>query len=291
MDFDWNNAKAFIYTAEAGSLSLAAKKMGVSQPTMGRQVAALEESLNLPLFERTKNKLLLTPKGRIIFEQLKQMQTLASETTLKAEGLSHNIQGSVTLSVNQLDAIYRIPSFISKFRQEQPSIQVQLNVSNLKSDLLEREADIAIRNVRPSEENLIARKLKTESIFFYGTPKLLSKYDTENDKALSNIQVIGFEDSAYFISYLDEKGWAIADKNIAIKSDFQPFHIEMAKQGLGVAVLPQSIGDSIPELAQAFKNLGSVFELELWLVCHQELRSSRKIRYLFDFISRELGEK
>lgn len=159
INFDWNRARAFLATAESGSLSAAARSMAMTQPTLGRQVSALEEELEVVLFERVGRGLRLTPAGFELLEHVRKMGEAASAIALSAAGKSTAVEGSVSISASEVDAALRLPPILKRIRDRHPGIDIVIVATNAESDLRLREADIAIRNYRPTQETLIARRV------------------------------------------------------------------------------------------------------------------------------------
>ncbi len=173
--FDWNKARAFLVTAEEGSLSAAARALGMAQPTLGRQVDGLEQELGVVLFERVGRGLTLTPSGMELLEHVRGMGEAAGRVSLAAAGQSQALEGSISISASEIYAAVLLPPIVTKLRVEEPGIHVEIVVSNRASDLLRREADIAIRNFRPTEPDLIAKKIGTADAILYAAPSYVEK--------------------------------------------------------------------------------------------------------------------
>lgn len=289
--FDWNHTRAFLVTAEEGTLSAAAKALGTTQPTLSRQVSALETETKTTLFERVGQRLVLTDSGVELLEYARAMGNAALQFSLTASGQSQQIEGTVVISAGQLDAVFRLPKIIAKLRREEPGIDIEVVVTNEPSDLKRREADIAIRNFRPTQPDLIAKKLSEEVIWLYGTEDYVRLLPAlSNSSELSGLQIIGFDQSDAVSQVLNPKGWNLSKRNFQLVTSFQLLQYELCKEGLGLIFLPEYIGGSQPKLTRAFEHLGPAMQLPLWLVCHQELRTSLRVRRVFDFIVEELGQ-
>lgn len=167
--FDWNRARAFLVTAEEGSLSAAARALGMTQPTLSRQVDALEEELSLVLFERAGRGLILTPSGLELLEHVRGMGEAASHVSRAASGQSQSIEGSICIAASEVYSALILPPIIQKLRREYPGISIEIVASNASSDLLRREADIAIRHVASSQPDVITKKIRDDEAFFYAT--------------------------------------------------------------------------------------------------------------------------
>lgn len=291
ISFDWNRTRAFLATAELGSLSAAAKSLNVTQPTLSRQVAALEEELGVALFERTAHKLKLTPSGIELLCIARQMGDIAHKFSMVAHGQSESLEGVVVISACQLDAIYRLPRVLSKLRREEPNISIELLVTNEVSDLKRRDADIAIRSFQPTQPSLVAKKLGYEKVYLYGTREYLQPYASAKlIEEIQDIQIIGYGNNSLIIEQLSEHGWQLSENNFKISTEFQPAQLELCKQHLGLIYLPEDIANQEPQLIRALENFTPELHIPIWLVCHQELKTNLRTRRVFGFLAAELLE-
>lgn len=291
INFDWNHARAFLVTAEEGTLSAAAKALGLTQPTLSRQIAALQAEMKVSLFERVGQRLVLTESGVELLECARAMGNAAQNFSLAATGQSQELEGSVVISAGELDAVFRLPKIISKLRRDEPGIEIEVIVTNKPSDLKRREADIAIRSFRPDQQDLIAKKLGEENIWLYATPNYLAQVPEKSEHSdVSNIQFIGFDQSNAVSNLLNEQGWNLSKQNFQVITSFQMLQLELCREGLGMIFFPEGMIDKDPELVRAFEYFGPAIQLPIWLVCHQELRTNRRIRRVFDYIADEISK-
>jgi len=286
--FDWNRARAFLVTAEEGSLSAAARALGMTQPTLGRQVTALEEELNVILFERAGQGLVLTPSGMELLEHVRTMGEAASQVSLAASGQSENIEGNVCISVSEVYAVFILPPIIAKLRQMEPKIQIEIIATNDASDIRRREADIALRNFQPTQPDLIAKKIKDVSARFYATPEYLRKIDhPKSPEDLEHAEFINFDGTDMIIAELNKRGFNLSKKNFPLLTENYIAHWELVKQGLGIGIMPEEIGDAEPKVKRVLKDFPPI-EFPIWLTTHRELRTSRRVRIVFDLLAEEL---
>ena len=226
-----------------------------------------------------------------LLEHARSMGKAALQFSLTATGQSQQIEGTVVISAGELDAVSRLPKIIAKLRQKEPGMDIEVVVTNEPSDLKRREADIAIRNFRPTQNDLIAKKLGEEVIRLYATQDYLEQLPEFSEiSELSTIQIIGFDRSNSASEVLNKKGWQLSKQNFRLITSFQPLQLELCKEGLGVIFFPEDLGDNYPGLVRAFEHMGPAMQLPVWLVCHQELRTSLRVRRVFDFIAQELRQ-
>jgi len=286
--FDWNRTRAFLVTAEEGSLSAAARALGMTQPTLGRQVTALEQELGVVLFNRVGTGLVLTPGGLELLDQARIMGDAANRMSLSASGQSKEIEGSICISASEVDATFRLPAIIAKLRKIAPGIEVEIVASNTPSDLGRREADIAIRNFRPTQPELIAKKIKDIPAQLYATPKYLKHIGMPTTIAdLNQANFISFDSTDRLLKALNERGLNLSKKNFRLMSENYIVHWQLVKQGLGIGIMPADIGDAEPLVQPVLKGF-ELLTFPMWITAHRELRTNRRVRVVFDLLATEL---
>lgn len=286
--FDWNRARAFLATAEEGSLSAAARVLGLAQPTLGRQVDALEKELGVVLFERVGRGLQLTPAGHELIDHVRAMGEAAGRVSMAAFGQSEEIEGTVSISVSEAYAGIILPPILARLHDAEPRISVEIVATSGVSDLLRREADIAVRNFRPSEPELIARRIRDAGARLYATPGYLERLGpvaTPHD--LSRADFIGLDNIGVFLSGLNRMGIGVTEANFPFRSENFLVMWAMVKQGMGIGILDDRIGDADPAVRRVLPGL-EPFPFAVWLVAHREIHRNRRLRYVFDFLAREL---
>jgi DNA-binding transcriptional LysR family regulator len=286
--FDWNKARAFLVTAEEGSLSAAARALGMAQPTLGRQVDGLEQELGVVLFERVGRGLTLTPSGLELLEHVRTMGEAAGRVSLVALGQSQALEGSISISASETYATVLLPPIVAKLRTEEPGIQVEIVVANHASDLLRREADIAIRNFRPTEPDLIARKIGMADAVLYASPDYIAKLGhPKTPYDLKEAAFVNMDRTGAMIKGLNTLGLGLTEANFPLMTESYLVMWELVKQGAAVGILDAKIGDADPNVMRILPNLEPL-SFPIWLVAHRELTTSRRIRRVYDFLIAEL---
>jgi DNA-binding transcriptional LysR family regulator len=287
--FDWNQARAFLITAEEGSFSAAARALKTTQPTVGRQVAALEKDLGVTLFERIGTSLELTPTGLDLVEHLRVMSEAASRVSLTATGQSSSIVGTVCITASEVIAAHILPPIVSRLRREHPGIELEIVASNQARDLHRREADIAIRNFRPTQADLVARKIKDSTAHMYAAPAYLDRVGKmKSAKDLERAEIFAFDRTDVMIDGLKPYGVEVARSNFPIVTANHLVQWELCKQGVGICIMMAEIGDAEPRVKKVLPRIA--LPIPMWLVCHRELRTSRRIRLVFDRLAEDLAE-
>lgn len=288
--FDWNRARAFLVTAEEGSLSAAARALGVAQPTLGRQVSALEQELGLALFERAARGLMLTPAGLELLDHAREMGAAATRLSLAATGKSEEIEGPICLTASDIYSAYLLPPFIARLRRLHPGITVEIVASNALSDLRRREADIAIRNTRPEDPALIARKVRDDTARFYATPDYIATLPQPvTVSSLVHAEFIGFDHGPRYREQLNGFGLALEERNFPIVTADHVVQWQLVRQGAAIGVVPTALGDSDPKVARVLPDMAPI-TFPIWLVAHRDLATSRRVRTVFDLLAEYLSE-
>lgn len=289
ISFDWNQARAFLATAEAGSFSAGARALGMAQPTLSRQVAALEASLGVLLFERVGRALRLTEAGRDLLDHVRTMGEAAARVSLAASGRSQEIGGRVTITATDVMAAMWLPAAVRRIAEEAPGIEVHLVVSNQLRDLRRREADIAIRHVRPSEGELVARLLRQTTAHLYAASEYLERLGrpaTLEDLRLAPF--VGFAPVEQVVAVLQRMGLPVERHQFKVVADNGMVLCELVRHGLGIGVLTREMGERLPGVECVLPRFGP-FPVPIWLTTHRELHTSRRIRLAFDILAETLS--
>lgn len=289
VQFDWNRARAFLVTAEEGSLSAAARALGMTQPTLGRQVDALEQELGVALFDRVGRGLALTPTGLDLLEHVRAMGDAAGRVSLAATGQAQSIEGTVCITASEVTAAYLLPPIVAQLRRDAPGIEIELIASNTPSDLRRREADIAVRSFRPTQPDLVAKKIRDVAVRLYATPCYLQRLGRpKSPRDLAHAEFIGFDATAALIDALNVLGLALGKRNFPVLTENHLVLWALVKNGVGIGVMPEDIGDTEPLVQRVLPDLNPIV-VPMWLTAHRELHTSRRIRMVFDLLAVALG--
>ncbi|MCA1337667.1 LysR family transcriptional regulator [Pseudooceanicola marinus] len=282
ISFDWSRARAFLATAETGSLSAAARALGLAQPTLGRQVAQLEEDLGLALFDRTGRALVLTPAGRALLPRARAMAEAALAFSRAAAGLSDQIDGRVVLTASEFYAAFRLPPVIAALQAAHPGIEVEVRASNDVSDLARREADIALRNTRPEDPKLIGRRLADDEGYFYGSASYVASLGTVTGPAdLASARFLAWDQGPALADLLTGMAVPLGPHSFPVTTGSHLVQWQMTQAGLGLAAFPRAEGDAhLTRVA----HLAPV-PFPVWLVAHRDLAHSKRLRLVWDLLA------
>ena len=288
-NLDWNQLKAFLETAETGSLSAAARKLGLTQPTLSRQVAAIEQSMGVTLFERVGKSMALTPTGLDLLEHARAMGAAAEALSLAATGSSQAVRGVVSVSATDVVASVLLPPLVKKLHDQEPGITIDVIPSNALSDLLRREADIAIRHVKPEQPDLIARLIREATAYFYASESWVNAHGhPRSAEDAARLSFVGSDRSGQYLGYLRTHGLPLSEANFSCYADHSVAHWALVRQGMGIGVMMEEIALATPGMVRVLDDLPPV-RFPIWLVTHRELRTSKRIRMVFDALAQGLA--
>ena len=291
VSFDWNQARAFLATVEEGSLSAAARALGVTQPTLGRQVAALEDRLDIVLFERVGRSLVLTQSGVELLDHVRAMCEAANAMSLTASGRSQTIEGRVRITASDVMSAHILPAALKLVRDAAPLLEIDIVAANDIRDLQLREADIAIRHVRPEQPDLIARLVSDATARFYAHESYLDQRGRPRTlEDLSNHEFVGFGNNERMIELLNPNGLSLSVDNFRVGSESGVVAWEMARSGLGVIIMSDEVAGDTPGMECVLPDMDP-FVFPVWLTVHRELHTSRRIRLVFDLLAEFLTDR
>ena len=285
---DWNHIRAFHATAAAGSLSAAARQLGLTQPTLSRQVLALETDLGVTLFERHGRKLVLTQIGLELLDHIRIMGDAADTIALAASGRGQEIGGRVSISATDTCSAYILPRIIERIRSEVPRVTIVIVASNELSNLHRGEADIAIRHLPPDRPGLVGQHVRDSEARFYASEDWVARNGLPKGPAdLANADLLGFDDKRY-PGMLHEIGIPMDAADFRILSDSSVTIWEMVKRGIGVAPMLREIAERTSGVVNLLPEMAPI-PVPTWLITHQELQSSPRIRMIQTILAEELA--
>jgi len=290
-NLDWSLVPSFLATAEEGSLSGAARALGISQPTVGRHIADLEEDLGVRLFDRTSNGLRITEVGLSLVENAQAMRERAESLRRIAEGRAESVEGTVRITSSEMVATHLLPPILTELNREEPRIQIELVASLSPENLLLREADIALRMFRPEQADVITRHVADLRLGIFAHRDYLERRGAPASLAETNQHtIIGYDRADIMIRGFRRAGFEVDRSFFTFRSDSQTAGWAMVKAGFGIGIGPVHLGSREPGLVRLFAdNDIDGLELPIWLTAHRDLRHSRRIRLVYDFLAARLS--
>ncbi|MEM7254145.1 MAG: LysR family transcriptional regulator [Pseudomonadota bacterium] len=291
LDFDWNQVKAFLATAEEGSLSAAARALGLTQPTLSRQVSGLESDLGITLFERGHRSMALTDAGIELLDHVRAMGEAATRVSLTASGQSQTIEGQVSVTATNVLATYHLPAIVRRTREVAPGIALEIIASNELRDLRRREADIAIRHSQPREPDLVARRIGDLSGYLYAASGYLDRLGRPQQATdLGQAAFIGFEKPDRLVATYRHLGIPVEADHFKVYTASGTLIMALMEAEVGIGVATHDVAQRCPGLERVLPSLPAI-DVPVWLVTHRELYTSRRIRLVFDEIAASLIER
>jgi DNA-binding transcriptional LysR family regulator len=290
---DWNLLRALGAVLAHGSLTQAALRLGSSQPTLSRQIAALELALGAPLFERGARRLIPTAQALALAEPAARMLAAAQSCALAADAAlsqAGELAGTVRLTASEVVSSQVLPALLAGLARRHPEIQIELVPSDRQSNLLEREADIAVRMLRPTQGTLITRHIADWPLGFYAHHDLLAAAGGAPTPAtLDAWRWIGFDQSTQLIDGFRAAGIDIDRRFFGFRCDNQMVNLEAVRQGLGIGIVMVPLAQRSPALVRVLPEL-ALPVLPVWLTAHRELRASRRLQLVWDALAAGLKD-
>jgi DNA-binding transcriptional LysR family regulator len=288
-DFDWALVRSFLAVLDAGSVSAAAKHSGARQPTLSRHVAELEAQLGAPLFERTGRGVVPTAAALAIVDAARRMEEAALAVGRGLASARTAARGVVRVTTSQVAATWLLPEILARLQREHPEIEIELVASNELTNLLRREADIAVRMVRPAQQSLIARKLGEIEIVAAAHKSYLAKAPPLRTLAdLVAHRLIGYDRDDTIIRGAARMGLVLSRGDFALRTDDQVVYGRLVGAGAGIGFVARYNLDHWPGVVAVLPAL-AVGALPCWLAVHREIRSNPRVRTVYDFLAREIA--
>ncbi|AJP53852.1 LysR family transcriptional regulator [Pseudomonas simiae] len=276
----WELYRSFLGVFREGSLSGAARQLGITQPTVGRHIAALETALGVVLFTRSPNGLLPTALARTLRAHAETMERTAAALERAASSQGDDVRGVVRVSASEVVGVEVLPPILTQLRQTHPHLRVELVLTNRLSDLLQLEADIAVRMVRPSQEQLLARRIGLIEVGLHARDDYLLQHGTPlHMQDLASHSVIGFDQENAFIRSLAIKGFERS--TFACSSDSDLAQLALIRAGAGIGGCQVQLAKRDPRLRRVLPE-GFALRLDTWVTMHEDLRNSPRCRVMFD---------
>lgn len=287
---DWSLVRAFLAVADAGSLSAAARTLGTSQPTLSRQVKAMEAQLGAELFHRRPKGFELTDTGATLVEPARAMRKAAHEIALTAAGREAELDGTVRITASVAMAMHHLPAIIADIREAESRIQIELVPSDGSSNLLFREADIAVRMYRPHQLDLVTTHLGDMELGVFGATRYLDRRGrpTCEDDLLGH-DFVGYDANPAILDGFRTAGMALSREWFATRCDDDAVYWELVRAGCGLGFAQASVGRACPEVEEIRAGL-ALPRLPVWLTAHGAMLHTPRVRRVWEMLSEGLAE-
>jgi DNA-binding transcriptional LysR family regulator len=278
----WDELRTFVEVAHDRSLSGAARKLGLTQPTVGRHIDALEAALGLALFTRSPRGLTPTTAALALAPHVEAMAASAAALARTASGEAAADRGVVRVTASEVVGCEVLPPILAAFRATHPGIAVELALTNRNEDLARRDADIAVRMIRPTQRGLFARRIGVSRISLYAHRDYLVRFGEPRSLAdLPSHCVIGFDRDNRSFRAAGDFAQRLTPEDFGFRCDSDLAQLAALRAGVGIGGCQENIARRTPDLVAVLPN-AIQYVLEIWLVMHEDLKATRRVRLLFD---------
>ena len=284
----WELISAFLAIAKTGSLSGAARELGVAQPTVRRHVEALEETLNVVLFTRSHAGLALTEAAVAALPYAESMASTAEALLRSANATAHGDAGTVRVTASEIIGTEILPAIFATLRQKHPRIQIELSATNAKEDLLRRDADIAVRMVQPTQQALVAKKVGAVELGLFASESYLvgRKVPKNFTDLLRDHVLIGRDHDTTFYAALEAAGIRASARDFAFRTDNDVAALAAVRAGIGIGICQAPLALQTKSLVRVLSKVR--FHLPIWIVTHENLRASKRVSIVFEHLAKSL---
>ncbi|ALJ73987.1 LysR family transcriptional regulator [Burkholderia pseudomallei] len=287
-EIGWELYRSFLGVLREGSLSGAARALGLTQPTVGRHVAALEAALRVPLFTRSSSGLMPTDVALALRAHAEAMESTADALARAATSFGEDVRGVVRISASDVVGIEVLPPIVARLRQRHPALTVELALTNRVQDLLRREADIAVRMTRPGQTQLIARHIGGIELGLHAHRDYLARCGTPRDAGeLVRHALIGHDRPTAFIRQIAKSFPGFDRGAFALRTDSDLAQLALIRCGAGIGACQAALAKRDPALVRVLPK-AFAGRLDMWVTMHEDLRGSPRCRAAFDALAEGL---
>ncbi|PKR53445.1 LysR family transcriptional regulator [Thalassospira marina] len=280
-DPDWGLYRSFLAVMVEGSLSAAARELGLTQPTIGRHMDELQHHLNVVLFTRSSGGLQPTDAALNLLPHAETLKAAADMLSRAASGLGDDVRGTVRITASDVIGVEVLPPILTSLRNDHPDIEIELTLSNRMEDLLRRDADIAIRMVPPSQDALVAKHIGAIDLGMYAHCDYLAQNGAPEDfEDLADHALIGVDRDARDLRLLHSLPWPLAKHRFSFRSDQHLSHLAMIRAGYGIGMCQVGVALREPALQRVLPEFS--LALDSWVTMHEDLRNNLRCRTVFD---------
>jgi DNA-binding transcriptional LysR family regulator len=286
---DWQWYRSLLGVLEEGSLSGAARALGLTQPTVGRHIEALETALGLTLFTRSHDGFAPTEAALQLEPYAQSLAATAATLRRVASGQGEGVRGAVRITASEVIGVEVLPPILARLRADHPALTIELKLSNRLDDLLLREADIAVRMVRPTQEALVARRIgmvevglhaRRDYLDLHGVPASLDE--------LAAHSLIGYDRETEFLRRLRQQFPVMARSRFAMRTDSDLAQLAAIRAGYGIGVCQAALAARDEQLVRLLPKVFAI-ELDTWLAMHEDLRDSPRCAVTFAALAEGLS--
>ncbi|BAI73325.1 HTH-type transcriptional activator [Azospirillum sp. B510] len=285
----WDLYRSFLAVVREGSLSAAARALGLTQPTLARHVAALEEAVGGSLFLRSPRGLAPTDAALALLPQAEALEAAAAGLWRTASGWGAEVRGTVRVTASEVVGARILPAILADLRHRHPALEIELVLSNAVDDLLQRDADVAVRMVEPDQQALVVRRVGIIALGMHAHRDYLVRHGSPRHPAdLGRHSLIGFDRETPDIRAMIRRAPAVALPRFALRSDSHLAQLAAIEAGFGIGICQVPLARRNPDLVRV---LADAFDMPMgmWVAMHEDLRSTPRCRAVFDGLAAGLA--
>lgn len=284
----WELYRSFLGVLQEGSLSGAARSLGLTQPTVGRHISALEEALGQSLFTRSQAGLLPTEAALALRGHAEAMHHTAASMERVARAFGNEVRGSVRISASEVVGVEVLPAILATLRQSHPQLDVELVLSNRLADVVQREVDIAVRMAAPQQDVLVATRVRDVGLGLHAHRAYLARHGTPSSLAdLEEHTLIGFDTEAPFLRGWLERLSLPGREHFAFRCDSDLAQLALIRSGAGIGMCQVAVARTDPQLVSILPKVVSA-NLPMWVVMHSDLRNNRRCKVVYEALVKGL---
>ncbi|GAA6180436.1 MULTISPECIES: LysR family transcriptional regulator [unclassified Shimia] len=287
-DLDWSLIQSFLAVAQTGSLSAAARHLNASQPTLGRHIKTLEDTLNVEVFHRHARGFELTDTGRSLLGPAQRMSAAMADLALAAAGDETDLAGTVRIATSVFMAHHALPAMLAELRTKEPQIQIDLVPSDQSENLLFREADIAVRMYRPKQLDMITKYLGNIELGMFAAESYIARKGRPTGaEDLPNHDIVGYDANDDIIREMRTMGIPASRDWFAVRCDNQTAYWELVRAGCGIGFCQANIARKTPGIEEIPIDF-PLPDLSVWLTAHESLRHTPRISRVWSLLEQAL---
>jgi DNA-binding transcriptional LysR family regulator len=278
---NWEWYRSFVAVLDTGSLSAAGRAMGLTQPTVGRHIDSLETALALKLFTRSFEGFAPTAAALELKPYASGLAATAAALRRVASSQGSGVRGTVRLTASEVIGVEVLPPILAALREAHPALVIELVLSNKVDDLLRREADIAVRMLRPAQDALIARRVGGIELGLYAHKRYLAAHGTP--KTIADLQrhaVIGYDTETAWIRQIQQQTGSFARASLALRTDSDLAQLAAIRAGFGIGGCQARLAARDAALVRVLKSAFSL-TMDTWIAMHEDLRDSARCAVTF----------
>ncbi len=292
---DWNLLRSFVAVVETGSLSRAAMRLGVTQPSVSRHMRQLERLLGETLFDRRPTGLIPTARAQSLYQVAGGIEALVRRAEDNFDSSAERVAGTVRITTSEAFGVHVLPLWLTTLLTDEPELEIELRVSQSTENLIRRDADIAVRFVRPEQDGVIAKRVGQVRLGLYANRSYLARHGAPTSPAdIGEHLMIGANSQPpttipSTIPIVNPMGELVSlVRRSRFRTDSVLARLAAVEVGMGIGPILENLADARPDLQRVLDGQVTFPPMDIWLCSHEDLRRSTRIRRVYNFLEEKL---